>query len=165
MMALMMHLSTIQEMLAEEKMAGQETQTRQYNIADMMDDPELQNLHAERIAKMQAEHEKRLQMQHKGHGQVTEITEGEFLEVVTKTEKVVVHFFHRDFERCKIMDKHLVELARKHFKTRFTRISAPVRSWKTVSTMAYLRLKMYYIHRMGGKSMVLGSRSKLRPLP
>ena len=129
---------SFQEMLAEEKMAGQETQTRQYNIADMIDDPELQNLHAERIAKMQAEHEKRRKMQHKGHGQVTEITEGEFLEVVTKTEKVVVHFFHRHFERCKIMDKHLVELARKHFKTRFTRISAPVRRQWTVRKVACL---------------------------
>ncbi len=28
-------------------------------------------------------------------------------QVVTKTERVVAHFFHRDFERCRIMDKHL----------------------------------------------------------
>lgn len=26
---------------------------------------------------------------------------------MTKTERVVAHFFHRDFERCRIMDKHL----------------------------------------------------------
>ncbi len=79
-----------------------------YNINDMMEqDPELQNLHAERIAQLQSEREKRVQLQQKGHGQVTEITEGEFLEVVTKTDYVVVHFFHRDFERCKIMVRAL----------------------------------------------------------
>ena len=115
-------------MAATERLAQQPSQTRSYNINEMMDDPELQNLHAERIAKLQSEHEKRQQMAHKGHGQVSEITEGEFLEVVTKSEHVVVHFFHRDFERCKIMDMHLAELAKKHFKTRFVRISAPVRT-------------------------------------
>ena len=52
---------------------------------------------------------------------------GDFLEVVTKAERVVCHFFHRDFERCKILDKHLAILARKYFDTRFIKLSAPVR--------------------------------------
>ena len=115
-----------QEMTEQEKLGQQADQTQSYNINEMMDDPELLNLHADRIAQLQTEHERRLQMQRKGHGQVTEINEGEFLEVVTKGEHVVVHFFHRDFERCKIMDKHLAVLAKKHFKTKFVRISAPV---------------------------------------
>ena len=34
-----------------------------------------------------------------------EIKEEEFLEQVTKSEKVVCHFYHNDFERCKIFDK------------------------------------------------------------
>lgn len=57
-----------------------------------------------------------------------EITEGEFLEVVTKTENVVCHFYHKDFERCKIVDKHLAALAKKYLEARFVKISAPV-SW------------------------------------
>ena len=40
--------------------------------------------------------------------------------------QVVCHFFHRDFERCRIMDKHLGLLAKKHFGTRFIKLSAPV---------------------------------------
>ena len=40
---------------------------------------------------------------------------------------MVCHFFHRDFERCKILDKHLAILARKYFDTRFIKLSAPVR--------------------------------------
>lgn len=65
-------------------------------------------------------------MSNAGHGQFSEITEGDFLEVVTKTDMVVVHFFHHDFERCKLVDKHLQILARKYFETRFIKISAPV---------------------------------------
>ena len=122
-------------MTEQEKLGKESDQTRSYNINEMMDDPELQNLHADRIAQLQTEHERRLQMQRKGHGQVTEINEGDFLEVVTKGEHVVVHFFHRDFERCKIMDKHLAVLAKKHFKTRFVRISAPVRTRSSLVCM------------------------------
>ena len=51
---------------------------------------------------------------------------GDFLEAVTKTDNVVCHFFHRDFERCKLLDKHLSILARKYFDTRFIKVSAPV---------------------------------------
>ena len=34
----------------------------------------------------------------------SEINEEEFLKEVTSSELVVCHFFHKDFERCKIMD-------------------------------------------------------------
>ena len=57
-----------------------------------------------------------------------EIAEGDFLKVVTETQRVVVHFFHREFTRCKIMDKHLAAMTRKFFGTRFVKVSAPVRS-------------------------------------
>ncbi len=52
--------------------------------------------------------------------------EGDFLEIVTQTQRVVCHFYHQDFERCKVLDKHLQVLARKHFDTRFIKLSAPV---------------------------------------
>ncbi len=55
------------------------------------------------------------------------MAEGDFLKVVTETRRVVVHFFHREFTRCKIMDKHLATLTHKFFSTRFVKVSAPVR--------------------------------------
>lgn len=58
-----------------------------------------------------------------------QVQEGDFLEVVTAAPRVVCHFFHREFERCKIIDKHLTVLARKYFDTRFIKLSAPVRSY------------------------------------
>ena len=96
------------------------------DIDDLLNDPDLEKLHAERLAALQQEVEKRAAMQRQGHGSYEEVAEGDFLEIVTKTPLVVAHFFHRDFERCRVMDKHLAELARKHFETRFIKISAPV---------------------------------------
>ena len=60
----------------------------------------------------------------KGHGRYDEITEEQFLPLVTKTKFVILHFFHKDFERCKIIDKHLTDIARKHTESKFARIDA-----------------------------------------
>ncbi|CEQ38844.1 SPOSA6832_00301, partial [Sporobolomyces salmonicolor] len=39
----------------------------------------------------------------------------------SKAKRSVVHFFHHDFRRCKIMDKHLEKLAAKHIDTLFVK--------------------------------------------
>jgi len=113
-----------QEVLDSEKVAKEKI--REIDVEDLKDDPELERLHSERLAQLQQEAEKRQEMQRKGHGEYQTIEEGDFLEAVTKTHLTVVHFFHLDFERCKIMDKHLAELCKKYFETRFVRISAQV---------------------------------------
>jgi hypothetical protein len=41
---------------------------------------------------------------HNSHGEYREVKEEEFLAAVTNSKKVVCHFYHNDFERCKIMD-------------------------------------------------------------
>lgn len=101
---------------------------RDVDIDDLLTDPELEKLHQERLATMQKEVEKRQALQRKGHGEYQEVQEGDFLEIVTSTERCVCHFFHREFERCKIIDKHLGILSRKFFDTRFIKMSAPVRN-------------------------------------
>ncbi|KAL6176681.1 hypothetical protein ACLB2K_053314 [Fragaria x ananassa] len=55
---------------------------------------------------------------------VREITEGDFLGEVTGSEKTICHFYHREFYRCKIMDKHLKTLASKHVDTKFIKLDA-----------------------------------------
>ena len=47
-----------------------------------------------------------------GHGDYTEIIEQEFLPTVTKTQYCVCAFFHKDFERCKIVDMHLQKICK-----------------------------------------------------
>ena len=46
---------------------------------------------------------------------------------MTKADFCACHFYHRDFERCKLLDRHLAVLCRRYPDTRFIRISAPVR--------------------------------------
>ena len=58
------------------------------------------------------------------YGNYTEIIETEFLDTMLKNEKVVCHFYHKDFERCKIIDKHLTIISREHRETLFVKINA-----------------------------------------
>lgn len=97
----------------------------QYDLEDLEDDPELHALHKERIQQMKEEQEKRREMQRKGHGEYRDIDEGEFLPEVTGSFQVCVHFYHQEFERCRIVDKHMTILARKYFDTKFVKVHAP----------------------------------------
>ena len=109
--------------------SSRHVQHTQVDMSDFMDDPELQKLHAERLEELKEVREKRAQestLLSKGHGKLMEIEEGAFLEIVTKTPYVVCHFFHRDFERCRILDRHLETLSRKHIRTRFIKLDATV---------------------------------------
>ena len=57
------------------------------------------------------------------YGEYREIIETEFLDTMLKNKKVVCHFYHREFERCKIMDNHLRKIATEHAETLFVRIN------------------------------------------
>jgi len=103
-----------------------------FDVEQLLDDPELQALHEERLAKLRAEAERRAALGRRGHGRYEEVSEGDFLEAVTRSERVVAHFFHRDFERCKIVDAHMPPLARRFPDTRFIKVSAPDAPFFTV---------------------------------
>ena len=64
-------------MECQEAAHRQQQQVRDIDIDDLMDDPELERLHAERLATMQRENEKRQQLQRKGHGEYQEVEEGQ----------------------------------------------------------------------------------------
>jgi hypothetical protein len=48
--------------------------------------------------------------------------EKEFFEACKKSKHTVCHFYRSSTFRCKIVDKHLEELARKHIECRFVKI-------------------------------------------
>lgn len=60
----------LQELLAAEQQSSAVQQ--QVDIDDLLDDPELERLHAERLASLQREAEKRAVLQRKGHGELQE---------------------------------------------------------------------------------------------
>lgn len=58
-------------------------------------------------------------------GNYQEKSEKEFFDLIeNKKEKIVCHFFHDDFVRCKIINKHLLEIAYKHPEALFIRLNA-----------------------------------------
>lgn len=110
-------------MRAEEREGSEEEEDPDFAM-DEQEEKMLRNIAAERMsAKQAAFQEERHNIIH-GHGTYQEITEQEFLPTVTKTDYVVVAFFHKDFERCKIVDMHLERICREHKECRFVRIDA-----------------------------------------
>ena len=69
------------------------------------DDDELAIIRRKRITELKVKSALNEEWLKRGHGKYQEIVEEEFLTEVTKSKHVVCHFYHKDFERCKIMDK------------------------------------------------------------
>lgn len=87
-------------------------------------DPALEGLRAKRLAEMKAAHSQRIEDVAKGHGKFEEIVQDEFLPTVLASARCLVHFYHPDMERCKIMDMHLARLAPQHIECKFAKINA-----------------------------------------
>ncbi|KAG0285638.1 hypothetical protein BGZ96_010136 [Linnemannia gamsii] len=87
------------------------------------DDYHMASFREQRIEELKEEVAKRKIMMASESGVYKDITdEKEVMDVTTKTKQCVVHFYHSDFRRCMIVDKHLETLAKKHFKTKFVKI-------------------------------------------
>ncbi|KAJ4950204.1 hypothetical protein NE237_027036 [Protea cynaroides] len=112
------------ELLVQEKAQTSSTSNEDVDLEELMDDPELEKLHADRIAALKKEAEKRQALKRQGHGEYREISEGDFLGEVTGSENVICHFYHREFYRCKIMDKHLKSLAPIYVDAKFIKLDA-----------------------------------------
>ncbi|XP_047163069.1 thioredoxin domain-containing protein PLP3A-like isoform X2 [Vigna umbellata] len=107
------------ELLAQQKAGASSSVNEEVDLDELMDDPELEKLHAERIAALKKEVEKREEWKKKGHGEYREVTEGDFLGEVTGSEKdTCVCYISR------IIDKHLKSLAPKHIDTKFIKLDA-----------------------------------------
>lgn len=59
----------------------------------------------------------------KGHGEVREITEKEFFNEMKGVDRMICHFY-RSSVPCQIMEKHLLDLAKRHIETKFVKIQA-----------------------------------------
>ncbi|CEL99716.1 unnamed protein product [Vitrella brassicaformis CCMP3155] len=89
---------------------------------DDAEDSELSRLRERRIQQIKAAAADRKKESEMGYGEYTMIDEEDFLNTVTKCKRCVCHFFHREFERCKIMDRHLSVLAQQYDRTRFIKM-------------------------------------------
>ncbi|GMI59035.1 hypothetical protein ScalyP_jg1155 [Parmales sp. scaly parma] len=87
-------------------------------------DPEISAIRNSRMQMMKAKQMEAAENKAKGHGSLRLITQDEFLTEVTTSTWVAVHFYHKDFERCKIMDHHLEMIAPMHIECKFVKIDA-----------------------------------------
>lgn len=102
--------------------------TREEDVedADLFDELESFDDSAYRSARLQqlSSEIKAIKSLSPDHGTYQEIrSEKEVLSITTSNERVIAHFFHVDFARCQIMDKHLQILAQRHIHTRFIKIN------------------------------------------
>ena len=91
---------------------------------DLLNDKELDDLQAKRLDDLQKKYALEKQFHAQGHGEYREIAEEEFLKEVCGSQWVVIHFYHREFFRCKIVDKHLREIAKKHLSCKWLTLDA-----------------------------------------
>lgn len=97
-------------------------------IDDSGDDrPILEALRERRLAELKREADQKAADLARGHGELRTIAQDEFLPecaATSKSEWVAVHFYHNEFQRCKVMDHHLKIVAVKHTECKFLRIDA-----------------------------------------
>jgi len=92
---------------------------------EQMDEDELEVLKRKRIEKMKEMQKQKTEWLKQGHGEYEEIPdEKEFFNVTKNSQNVVCHFYRDETFRCKILDKHLKVLAKKHVETKVCKINA-----------------------------------------
>ncbi|XP_041055033.1 thioredoxin domain-containing protein 9 [Carcharodon carcharias] len=92
---------------------------------EKMDADELEKLREKRLESMKKAQHQKQEWLSKGHGEYKEIpSEKDFFQEVKESKNVVCHFYRDTTFRCKIVDKHLAILAKKHFETKFIKLNA-----------------------------------------
>ena len=113
--------------LADWEATQKKAQIGEDNFSDddeFLNDKDLQDLQSKRLADMKKKVELEQQFHRQGHGEYREIVEEEFLKEVCGSQWVVVHFYHHEFWRCKIVDKHMKILAQKHLSCKWLTMDA-----------------------------------------
>merc|ERR1711939_582665 len=88
-----------------------------------LDDDFMAEYREQRLEQLKRDLDTRRAMKEDDHGRLGEVkVEKDVIQVPLKNKRTVIHFYHPDFRRCKLMDAHLEKLAAKHFNTKFIRV-------------------------------------------
>lgn len=96
------------------------------DLSDLSDagDSDLNRIREARMAELKSQFQSNQRFLALGHGEYSEVHQDEFLPAVTASKYVLCHFYHEEFTRCKIIDRHFAYLAGIHLPTRFIKIDA-----------------------------------------
>jgi hypothetical protein len=96
----------------------------QLHALDKLDADDIEALRERRLQNIKRAAARKQQWLAAGHGEYREAaTEKDFFAEVKAEERVVCHFY-RDSLPCKVMDKHMQQLAVTHVETKFIKINA-----------------------------------------
>ncbi|XP_039674283.1 thioredoxin domain-containing protein 9 [Perca fluviatilis] len=126
--------------LVEEKVDAQLSKLNE------MDEDDLERLKEKRLEALKKAQKQKQEWLSKGHGEYREISsEKDFFSEVKDSKNVVCHFYKNSTFRCKILDKHLAILAKKHVETKFIKLNVEKAPFlterlriKVIPTMALL---------------------------
>ncbi|TNN04362.1 hypothetical protein fugu_001391 [Takifugu bimaculatus] len=94
------------------------------NQLKQLDEDDLERLRERRLEALRKAQKRKQEYLNKGHGEYREIpSEKDFFSEVKESDKVVCHFYRSSTFRCKILDKHLGTLAKKHVETKFIKLN------------------------------------------
>ncbi|CAN8008610.1 unnamed protein product [Ixodes pacificus] len=116
--------AALERQLMESAKIAEEMLDAEIDKLEKMADDDLEGLRQRRLDAMKRLEKRKREWLSQGHGEYSELSsEPEFFEACKRSENVVVHFYRGSTFRCKIVDKHLDILAKKHLETRFLKIS------------------------------------------
>lgn len=111
-----------EHVLRATKMVEDQLDTELHRLENL-DEDELDAIRVKRLEQMKKQNAQKQEWLSQGHGSYSEIAdEKDFFQATKKSHRVVCHFFRDSTFRCKIVDKHLAELAPKHVETKFIKI-------------------------------------------
>merc|ERR1712157_499888 len=113
--------TTVLKKAAEDQEAEVDEEIRRL---DALKSEDLEEIRRKRLEQMKATHADKQKKLAAGHGEYEMIEEKDFWDVTKKSDKIIVHFWRESTWRCEVMDKHLRQLAQKHWETRFIKINA-----------------------------------------
>uniref|UniRef100_A0A8C5LRN2 Thioredoxin domain-containing protein 9 n=1 Tax=Leptobrachium leishanense TaxID=445787 RepID=A0A8C5LRN2_9ANUR len=91
---------------------------------EKIDEDDLELLKERRLQTLKKAQQQKQEWLSKGHGEYREIpSEKEFFQEVKESKNVVCHFYRDSSMRCKILDKHLAIIAKKHIETKFLKVN------------------------------------------
>ncbi|XP_051564325.1 thioredoxin domain-containing protein 9 [Myxocyprinus asiaticus] len=91
---------------------------------ERLDEDDLERLKERRLEALKKAQKQKQEWISKGHGEYREIpSEKDFFAEVKESKNVVCHFYRDSTFRCRILDKHLAIVAKKHLEAKFIKLN------------------------------------------
>ncbi|XP_077584560.1 thioredoxin domain-containing protein 9 [Stigmatopora nigra] len=117
-------IDNLQKVLLESAKVVEEQVDAELAKLNEVDDDDFEKMRERRLQALKKAQKQKQEWLSKGHGEYREIpSEKDFFGEVKDSKKVVCHFYKNTTFRCKIMDKHLAILAKKHVETKFLKLN------------------------------------------